>query len=77
MKSINKEELHSIFNGIASKNEIDFNKLYNKYSRLVYAVAFSILKNKEDSEDIFFIITIAFSIIFVKHQQKAKKKVSK
>ena len=26
MKSINKEELHSIFNGIASKNEIDFNK---------------------------------------------------
>lgn len=38
MKSINKEELHSIFNGIASKNEIDFNKLYDKYSKLVYAI---------------------------------------
>jgi RNA polymerase sigma-70 factor (ECF subfamily) len=51
-KSINKEELHSIFKEIANKNELEFNKLYDKYKNLVYAIAFSILKNKEDSEDV-------------------------
>lgn len=52
MKSINKQELHNIFKGIAEKEENEFNKLYEKYSKLVYAVSFSILKNKENSEDI-------------------------
>lgn len=52
MKSINSEELHNIFEKIANKNEIEFNKLYKEYSKLVYSIAFSILKNKHDSEDI-------------------------
>lgn len=52
MKSINKQELHNIFKGIAEKEENEFNKLYEKYNKLVYAVSFSILKNKENSEDI-------------------------
>jgi RNA polymerase sigma-70 factor (ECF subfamily) len=51
-KSINKEELHGIFKEIANKNELEFNKLYNEYKNLVYAITFSILKNKEDSEDV-------------------------
>jgi RNA polymerase sigma-70 factor (ECF subfamily) len=51
-KSINKEELHSMFKEIANKNELEFNKLYDKYKNLVYAISFSILKNKEDSEDV-------------------------
>ncbi len=52
MKKIDKEELHSIFRGMESNNEMYFNKLYEKYKKLVYAIAFSILKNKEDSEDV-------------------------
>lgn len=52
MKSINKQELHNIFKGIANKEEKEFNKLYERYNKLVYGVSFSILKNKESSEDI-------------------------
>lgn len=52
MKSINKQELHNIFKGISNKEENEFNKLYEKYSKLIYGVSFSILKNKENSEDI-------------------------
>lgn len=52
MKSINKQELHNIFKGIAEKEEKEFNKLYERYNKLVYAISFSILKNKENSEDI-------------------------
>ncbi len=52
MKKIDKEELHSIFIGIKDGNELAFNNLYEKYKVLVYAVAFSILKNRENSEDI-------------------------
>ena len=52
MKEINKKELHSIFIGIKNNNELAFNELYEKYRKLVYAVSFSILKNKENSEDL-------------------------
>lgn len=52
MKKINKEELHSIFIGIKENNQLEFNKLYEKYKNLVYGIAFSILKNKEDSEEV-------------------------
>ena len=52
MAKINKQELHNIFAGIQNHNELEFNKLYEKYKNLVYGVAFSILKNKEDSEEV-------------------------
>lgn len=52
MKEINKQELHSFFQDIANKNEEKFNQFYEKYHILVYRIAFSILKNKEDSEDV-------------------------
>ena len=29
-----------------------FEELYDKYNKIVYGIAFSILKNKEDSEDV-------------------------
>lgn len=48
---IDKEELHNIFIGIKNNNELEFNKLYEKYKNLIYRIAFSILKNKEDSEE--------------------------
>lgn len=52
MKSINKAELHRIFIGLASKNELQFNEFYNKYNKLIYCIAFSILKNEDESKDI-------------------------
>ena len=52
MKKIDKKELHNIFKGIKSSNELYFNKLYEKYRKLIYAIAFSILKNKDNSEDV-------------------------
>src|SRR5574344_1628324 len=51
MNSIYKKELHELFDEIRQGNN-NFENLYNKYYRLVYKIAFSILKNKENSEDI-------------------------
>lgn len=61
MRNINKEELHEIFIEIANKNEEKFNQLYERYKSLVYAISFSILKNKEASEDV---VQIVFSKIW-------------
>ena len=52
MKKIDKKELHNIFCNIENNKELYFNKLYEKYKKLVYAIAFSILKDKDNSEDI-------------------------
>lgn len=52
MKKINEEELKELFIELKNDNKIVFEKLYNKYNKLVYGIAFSILKNKEDSEDV-------------------------
>lgn len=52
MKKINKKELHNIFHGMENNKELYFNILYEKYKKLVYAIAFSVLKNKENSEDV-------------------------
>ena len=50
----NEKELHELF--IKMKNTIEkeeaFNTLYKNYHKLVYGIAFSILKNKDDSEDV-------------------------
>jgi len=52
MKRINKEKLHKVFIGIRENNELEFNTLCRDYKSLIYGVAFSILKNKEDSEEV-------------------------
>ena len=53
MKFINKQELHKLFAELKmNKQEEAFNELYNECSNLVYRISFSILKNKENSEDI-------------------------
>ena len=49
---IDKRELHSIFEGIIQNDEMSFNKLYENYSSLIYKIAFSILKNRDNSEEI-------------------------
>ena len=47
-----KEKLEELFKEIKQGNNQSMQDLYEKYKPLVYGVAFSILKNKEDSEDI-------------------------
>ncbi len=52
MGKINEKELKKLFTEIEHDNKIAFEKLYNQYNKLVYGIAFSILKNKQDAEDI-------------------------
>ena len=53
MNRINEKELKEIFIVLKSKrSEEAFNELYKKNNQLVYKIAFTILRNKEDSEDI-------------------------
>ena len=47
---INKKELHELFQGIKQGSRTAFEVLYKRYNQLVYKIAFSILKNKENSE---------------------------
>ena len=56
MKSINKQELHKLFAELKTNKQEDvFNELYNKCGNLVYKIEFSILKHKENSEEIVFL----------------------
>lgn len=52
MKKINEVELQELFNRLKEKDEDAYEELYQKYSSLVYQIAFSILKNRENAEDI-------------------------
>lgn len=61
MNKIDEKELNELFIELKHNNKIAFEKLYAKYNKLVYGVAFSILKNKEDSEDI---VQIVFSKLY-------------
>lgn len=68
MKKINEKELYEIFQGIKSNNKESFSILYEKYYSLVYGVVFSILKNRENSEDI-------TQTVFAKIYQLPKQKL--
>ena len=46
------KELRELFIEIRHNNKIAYEKLYTRYKSLVYGIAFSILKNKHDSEDV-------------------------
>lgn len=52
MIKVKEKELKEIFNQIKNHDNSAFEKLYNKYNTLVYGIAFSILKNKQDAEDV-------------------------
>lgn len=58
---IDEKELDELFKEIKHNNKIAFEKLYNRYNKLVYGIAFSILKNKQDAEDI---VQIVFTKIY-------------
>lgn len=53
MNKINERELEKLFLELKNSNNRGIvETLYSKYNKLIYGIAFSILKNKEDSEDI-------------------------
>lgn len=52
MKKIDEKELNYLFNELKKQSQNAYNQLYEKYYKLVYGIAFSVMKNKEDSEDI-------------------------
>ena len=64
---VNNKELKEIFNGIKNNDEKVFKKLYEKYNKLIYGVAFSICKNNDDSEDV---VQNVFSKIYVLDKDK-------
>lgn len=61
MKKINVGELRELFIEIKYGNNIAFEKLYKNYKNLVYKIAYSILKNSYDSDDI---VQIVFEKIY-------------
>ena len=65
---MNKKELKSIFLKIKKDDKKGIEKLYSKYHKMVYGIAFSILKNKEDAEDI-------MQMVFAKIQELDKTKL--
>ncbi len=42
----------SLINGLKNRNESCFRDVYYSYNRLIYYIAFSILKNKDDAEEV-------------------------
>lgn len=52
MVEIDEKKIKSIFQKIKTNREKGIEELYTKYNNLVYKIAFSILKNKEDAEDV-------------------------
>ncbi len=68
MAKIEEEELNELFSELKSVNkDIAFQKIYTKYHKLIYGIAFGILKNKEDSEDI---MQIFFSKLYTLEKEK-------
>lgn len=61
MEKIDISELKELFVEIKYDNKIAFEKLYNRYRKLVYAIVFSLLKNEQDSEDI---VQVVFTKIY-------------
>ena len=67
MIKINEKELKQLFNDFKNNKEEAFENLYKKYNRLVYGIAFSIIKNSADSEDI---VQIVFTKIYELNKEK-------
>ena len=67
MRKMNSEEITDIFKEIKKDNK-GLEDLYRIYHKIVYGIAFSIVKNKEDAEDI-------MQIVFAKIQELDKTKL--
>ena len=67
MKKEEKTKLEQLFKEIKQGNKKTVEEFYNRYNKLVYGIAFSILKNKEDSEDV---VQTVFSKLYVLEKDK-------
>lgn len=67
MNKIEEKELKQLFVEIKNDNKVAFEKFYLKYKNLVYGIAFSILKNEADAEDM---VQIVFTKIFEMEKSK-------
>lgn len=67
MRKIKARELKELFIEIKYGNRIAFEKLYNNYNKLIYNIAYSILKNKQDAEDI---VQIVFEKLYLIDKEK-------
>ena len=70
MKNEDKNELKQLFRALKNGNEKIIDKLYSKYSKIVYGIAFSMLKNKDDAEDM---VQIVFSKLLTLDKEKLPK----
>ena len=52
MKIQERNKINQLFEEFKSGNKEVLEEIYNKYHKTIYGIAFSILKNKDDSEDI-------------------------
>ena len=64
---MNEEELEELFENIRNNEEKAFETLYAKYNRIIYGIAFSVVKNKEDAEDV---MQAVFSKIYTMPKEK-------
>ncbi len=71
MVNIDKEDLKETINSLKNNKENSFKKLYENYNKLIFKIAFTILKNKEDSEDV---VQIVFSKIYKMDKSKLPNK---
>ena len=67
MRDKEKEDLKRIFYELKTGNKQAIEELYKKYNKVIYGIAFSILKNKEDSEEI---VQIFFSKLYSLEENK-------
>lgn len=67
MSKINENELEKLFIEIKKNNKSEFEEFYLKYNKLILGVAFSIVKNKIDAEDI---VQIVFTKIYALEKEK-------
>lgn len=69
MSKINEKELKELFYNV--RDAKTFEKLYSKYNNLVYGIAFSILKNRPDAEDV---MQLVFAKIYSTEKEKMPTK---
>ena len=65
MKNINKKDIKILFNKLKEGDKEALKEIYNKCNKIVYSIAFSILKNRDNSEDI-------VQIVFMKIMNMSK-----
>lgn len=70
MKELKKKELRNILCEIKENNMEQYDKLYKEYYPIVYGIVFSIIKNKENTEDV-------VQEIFIKIYSMDKEKLPK